>query len=358
MEGEEGERETKRHGFLTGGGVEKEDDSLLGDGEGDRYGFLIGEGDWSVIEEDGDREGFLTGEGDWSWIEEEGDREDFLTEEGDWPWIEEGDCSLIGEKDVDRGIFLLGEKEDNKRETDRFFTGIWEDDTLFNREEGGIPISFTGEGEIDELSIESDDDSFVGDGVLLDKCGRICFITGEGVGDGDGEGNLICIGKGDCLFVDDDDCIGDDKTGGVVIEDEEGEGVVVDDKEGDGVLICKGDNERSPVFDEELCCEHIVESNRVVWSTWLEDWGGFRIASASVRIESVPFCVDTFWLWRKFSNNWRTRRVFTRSSSSVKPTVFNAEGIDTLKSADKVLRSWRMVLLIRWDLLFIFSISW
>ena len=47
LEGKEGERETKRHGFLTGGGVEKEDDSLLGDGEGDRYGFLIGEGNCS-----------------------------------------------------------------------------------------------------------------------------------------------------------------------------------------------------------------------------------------------------------------------------------------------------------------------
>ena len=61
---------------------------------------------------------------------------------------------MIGEKDVDRGIFLLGEKEDNKREIDRFFTGARGDDSLFNGEEGETPISFVGEGEIDELSIE------------------------------------------------------------------------------------------------------------------------------------------------------------------------------------------------------------
>lgn len=126
------------------------------------------------------------------------------------------------------------------------------------------------------------------------------MIIGEGVGDGEGEGDLICNGKGDCPFVDDDDdCVGDDKTGGVEIEDEEDDdGVVDDDKDGDGVLICKGDNDRSSSFDEELCCENALELNREVWFAWLEDWGGFRIESASDRIESIPWWFDKSWLWR------------------------------------------------------------
>ena len=62
------------------------------------------------------------------------------------------------------------------------------------------------------------------------------MIIGEGVGDGESEGDLICNGKGDCPFVDDDDdCVGDDKTGGVEIEEEEDDddGVVDDDKDWD-----------------------------------------------------------------------------------------------------------------------------
>ena len=49
LDGEEGESETKWHGFLTGGGVEGGDEggdgSSLGVGEGDRCGFLTEGGD-------------------------------------------------------------------------------------------------------------------------------------------------------------------------------------------------------------------------------------------------------------------------------------------------------------------------